>query len=76
MASPVSSVPSLCTSPSGSPDPWAAVPMFGFLVGAKGPGVGAVTGSLAFSVFPLRGLHVEQGNAEKSSDCVFFTEVE
>ncbi|MQM22512.1 hypothetical protein Taro_055565 [Colocasia esculenta] len=30
-------------SPSGSPDPWAAVRMFGFLVGTKGPGAEVVT---------------------------------
>ncbi|MQL80178.1 hypothetical protein Taro_012624 [Colocasia esculenta] len=30
-------------SPSGSPNPWAAVPVFGFLVGAEGPGAGVVT---------------------------------
>ncbi|MQL99729.1 hypothetical protein Taro_032455 [Colocasia esculenta] len=30
-------------SPSGSPDPWAAVPMFGFLVGAEGLGAGVIT---------------------------------
>ncbi|MQM10890.1 hypothetical protein Taro_043791 [Colocasia esculenta] len=30
-------------SPSRSPDPWAAVPTFRFLVGAEGPGLGAVT---------------------------------
>ncbi|MQL79768.1 hypothetical protein Taro_012203 [Colocasia esculenta] len=31
-------------SPSGSPDPWAAVPTVGSLVGAGDPGAGAVTG--------------------------------
>ncbi|MQM02692.1 hypothetical protein Taro_035460, partial [Colocasia esculenta] len=30
-------------SPSGSPDPWAAVPTVGSLVGAGDPGAGAVT---------------------------------
>ncbi|MQL89712.1 hypothetical protein Taro_022292 [Colocasia esculenta] len=30
-------------SPSGSPDPWAAVPTVGSLVGAEDPGAGAVT---------------------------------
>ncbi|MQL80174.1 hypothetical protein Taro_012623 [Colocasia esculenta] len=30
-------------SPFGSPDPWAAFPVFRFLVGAEGPGAGVVT---------------------------------
>ncbi|MQM09402.1 hypothetical protein Taro_042273 [Colocasia esculenta] len=51
MASSVSSVPQICVlhprdwsvSPSGSSGPWATVPMAGSLVGAGGPGIGAVT---------------------------------
>ncbi|MQM12385.1 hypothetical protein Taro_045302 [Colocasia esculenta] len=35
-------------SPFGSPDPWAAVPTVGSLVGAGDPGAGAVTITVSF----------------------------